>query len=295
MNMTKFDNEFAVFILTHGRADKVITYEVLRKQGYTGRIYLMVDDEDAQIDDYKRLYGDQVIVFSKQEAIDMTDAGDNFKKRNGVVFARNYNFKVAKDLKLKYFLQLDDDYTGFAFAFDNQKKFLTTKRAATKNLDRVFRACVKFLVASDFDSVAFGQGGDFIGGQAGRAAKLHVKDKFLRKVMNTFFFRTDRPLKFMGSINEDVNLYVSGGLKGKKFATIMRMRIDQKQTQSNSGGLTDIYLDLGTYIKSFYSVMYAPSCVHVYEMGVNHKRLHHMVTWKNTAPLIIDEKWKQIS
>ena len=111
--------------------------------------------------------------------------------------------------------------------------------------------------------------------------------------MNTFFLRTDRPLKFMGSINEDVNLYVTGGLRGVKFATIMRMRIDQKQTQANSGGLTDIYLDLGTYIKSFYSVMYAPSCVHVYEMGVNHKRLHHTVSWKHTAPLIISEEWKQ--
>ena len=121
--MTRFDKDFAVFILTHGRADKVVTYEVLRKQGYTGRIYLMVDDEDKQIDDYKRLYGDEVIVFSKQKAMDMTDAGDNFKRRNSVVYARNYNFTVADELGLKYFLQLDDDYTNFAFAFDNDTCF----------------------------------------------------------------------------------------------------------------------------------------------------------------------------
>ena len=38
-------NNFAVFILTNGRANNVITYKVLRKQGYTGKIYLMVDDE----------------------------------------------------------------------------------------------------------------------------------------------------------------------------------------------------------------------------------------------------------
>ena len=31
----------------------------------------------------------------------------------------------------------------------------------------------------------------------------------------------------------------------------------QKETQSNSGGLTDIYLELGTYVKSFYSVIAA--------------------------------------
>ena len=59
--MTKTMNSFAVFILTHGRANNVITYATLRKQGYTGQIYLMVDDEDKQIDDYKKLYGKQVI------------------------------------------------------------------------------------------------------------------------------------------------------------------------------------------------------------------------------------------
>lgn len=29
-------NDFAVFILTHGRADKVETLKVLKKRGYTG-------------------------------------------------------------------------------------------------------------------------------------------------------------------------------------------------------------------------------------------------------------------
>lgn len=287
-----FKDDFAAFILTHGRADRVDTYETLRKHGYTGRIYLMVDDEDKQIDDYKRLYGDQVIVFSKQQAMDMTDAGDNFGRRNGVVYARNMNFKIAEELGLKYFLQLDDDYINFHYAFDNEKVYLT-KNNKIKNLDGVCEAFVRFLVDTDMDAVAMSQKGDFIGGGAGRIAKVHYADKFLRKVMNSFFFRTDRPLKFMGSINEDVNLYVSDGIKGKLFVTVPRVCLVQKQTQANAGGLTDIYLDLGTYIKSFYSVMYAPSCVHVYEMGVNHKRLHHMVSWKHCTPLIISEEWKQ--
>ena len=51
-------DDFAAFILTHGRADNVITYNTLRKQGYTGKIILLIDNEDAQIDDYKRKYGD---------------------------------------------------------------------------------------------------------------------------------------------------------------------------------------------------------------------------------------------
>lgn len=97
----------------------------------------------------------------------------------------------------------------------------------------------------------------------------------------------------MGRINEDVNLYTENGIRGELFITVPRIRLEQKQTQANSGGLTDIYLDLGTYVKSFYSVMYAPACVKITEMGVTNRRLHHRVSWKNTCPMIVSEKYKK--
>ena len=37
---------FAAFILTHGRPEHVYTYKTLRSQGYTGQIYIVIDDED---------------------------------------------------------------------------------------------------------------------------------------------------------------------------------------------------------------------------------------------------------
>jgi hypothetical protein len=111
--------------------------------------------------------------------------------------------------------------------------------------------------------------------------------------MNSFFCDVDKPFKFMGRINEDVNLYAENGRRGELFITVPRIRLEQKQTQANDGGLTDIYLDLGTYVKSFYSVMYAPSCVKIAEMGVTARRLHHRLSWKNTCPLIIPEEYKK--
>lgn len=41
-------NDFAVFILTHGRADNVVTVPAIKKAGYTGKIYFIIDDEDEQ-------------------------------------------------------------------------------------------------------------------------------------------------------------------------------------------------------------------------------------------------------
>ena len=37
-------NNFAVFILTHGRADNVKTHDSLKRCGYTGKIYILIDN-----------------------------------------------------------------------------------------------------------------------------------------------------------------------------------------------------------------------------------------------------------
>jgi hypothetical protein len=285
-------NDFAVFILTHGRANNVQTYDALRGAGYTGKIYLMIDDEDSQIAEYKKNFGDQVVVFNKQAAIDATDSGDNFGKRNSVVYARNYNFEIATQLGIKYFLQLDDDYKQFRYTFNNDRKYIT-KQINIKKLDDVIAAMLQFYIESGALTLAMSQGGDFIGGPSSNVSKLHAQGKFSRKAMNAFFMSTDRPFKFMGRINEDVNAYTAIGNRGGLFITAQRIRLEQTQTQANSGGLTDIYLDLGTYVKSFYSVMYAPSCVKISEMGVKSRRLHHMVKWKNAVPMIMSEEVKK--
>lgn len=287
-------SDFAVFILTNRRAANVRTYRALRNCGYTGRIYLFVDDEDPQLGEYRRTYGKEVVVFKKQDAIDYTDSCDNFGKRNSVVFARNWNFVVAKQMGLKYFWQLDDDYSSFGWSLDNDKNYVSAN-AATRNLDPVIDACLEFLETSGAKSVAFAQGGDFIGGGEGGFLRRARNGWMPRKVMNSFFFSVERPVKFLGRINEDVNLYVEDGRRGSLFVTIPRLRLWQHQTQTNEGGLTDIYLDLGTYVKSFYTIICAPSCVKIITMGTLHRRIHHMVQWGAAVPKIVSEKHRKVA
>ena len=287
------NRNFAVFILTHGRADSVYTFKTLRQQGYTGKIYLLCDDEDKQIAKYKNLYGtDTVIVFNKQDAINITDSGDNFKKRNSVVFARNWNFKVASDLGLTHFWQLDDDYTRFDYSLNAEMQYTTSNNKINK-LDDLLEAMMDFMDTTPFHSIAFAQDGDFIGGEGCTLLSRMRKDEIYRKVMNSFLFRVDRPVQFMGRINEDVNMYVEWGRRGILFMTSPQLRLQQVVTQQNSGGLTEIYLDLGTYTKSFYTVMYAPSCVKISEVGTTDRRIHHQVMWKYAVPKILDESHRK--
>ena len=277
--------EFAVFILTHGRSEKVYTFDTLRKHGYTGKIYIIIDNEDEQRQDYENNFKN-VIVFDKKQYAEITDTADNLTARNVVVFARNACWDIAKKIGLTHFLVLDDDYKSFGYRYEENGKLKHTKML---KLDNVFENVLEFLDTSGAVTVAMSQGGDFIGGVN---SKL-FREGITRKAMNSFFCRTDRPFEFYGRINEDTTAYIVNGNKGKLFFTIANLSLEQLETQSNSGGLTEMYLELGTYVKSFYTVMYHPSGVDIRLMGNKHMRLHHFVHWDNCVPCIISEKYKK--
>lgn len=281
------NNKYAVLILTHGRANNVKTVETLRRCGYTKDIYIVIDDTDKQTNEYKKRYGDKVVIFNKKEYAEKTDTADNFGNMKLVVYARNAAFDIAKNLGLDRFIVLDDDYSSFSYRTDDEAIY--TKAESIKNLDFVFDSMFKFMESDErITSIAFSQGGDNMGAKKGTPIK-----NIGRKLMNSFFCFTNRPFNFFGSINEDTNCYVNLGSKGVLFFTIYQISLNQIATQQNSGGLTDAYLDAGTYIKSFYSVMYNPSSVKVSIMGQSAKRLHHLINWCNTVPKIIRESNKK--
>ena len=286
-------DDFCVFILTHGRPDKVFTYNTIKEKGYTGKVYFVVDDEDKTKDQYISLYGNKVLIFSKSEVVKTFDEGDNFEDRRAIIYARNVCFDLAKQVGCKYFIQLDDDYTDFRWSFTNERKYVTNKYV--KNLDKIFAILLKFYKSTPFTTISMAQGGDFIGGAGSHLSGIFLSGQISRKCMNSFICSTDRPFRFMGRINEDVNTYCNLGNKGHLLTTIPQLRLEQKQTQSNSGGMTELYLNSGTYVKSFYSVMYNPSSVKIRQMGQSNKRLHHSINWEATAPKIISEKFKKCS
>lgn len=280
-------NDFAVFILTHGRPDNVKTLETLRKCGYTGRWYIIIDNEDSRADEYRQTFGeDKVIQFDKLAVSKTFDTADLSQDRRTIVYARNASFDIAEELGLKYFLELDDDYTEFSFRKEING---TLKTINCRHIDLLFDAMIDFLDCADITTVALAQTGDLIGGIS---SGVH-RARLVRKAMNSFFCRTDRRFQFLGRINEDVNTYISLGTRGKLFFTVAEAILKQTDTQQSSGGMTDVYLDSGTYVKSFYTVMMCPSCVNIAMMGVSNKRMHHRINWNSCTPKIINERWKK--
>ncbi len=278
--------DFAAFVLTHNRPDRVFTYKTLRDFGYTGRIVLIIDDKDPSLDIYKRKYKSELYVFNKQAASKITDTMDIEDNLRGVVYARNMCWNIAKDLDIKHFIVLDDDYCDFRHVTTDKHQYVP-RYTKIKDLDRVFKTMLDFHITSGSLTVAMGQTGDYIGRGIG-----HIQ-KPKRKAMNSFICSADRPFAFLGRINEDVNAYVSLGSQGKLFFSIMKVALLQKATQTNPGGLTELYLDSGTYVKSFFTVMCQPSSVKVTMMNSKYSRLHHRVEWNSTIPCIISQDYRK--
>jgi hypothetical protein len=271
--MEKLPDTFAVFILTHGRPDNVITFKTLQKCGYTGKLFFIVDDEDKTVDRYISNFGrERVIVFRKKEVADACDEGNNFDERRTILMARNACFDIAKAIGVTHFLQLDDDYYYFGYRFETGARKIT-------NLNAAFAIVLSYYKAANITSIAFGQGGDHIGGFSGIKLK--------RKCMNSFFCSTERPFRFVGAMNEDVNTFTTLGSRGSLFLTFTGLQLDQKDTQSQASGITEMYLRFGTFCKAFTTVMMMPASVKVSMMNTSNPRIHHAINWKATVPCII--------
>ena len=284
------NKDFAVFILTHGRPDNVKTLSTLKKCGYTGKIYFIVDNEDKTIEQYQNNYGiENVKIFDKKAMADEVDEGNNFDERRTITHARNACFKIAKEIGITYFVQLDDDYTSFRYRWVDNKYYTS---GTVKNLNKYFDFYLNFYKSTNCKSIAFSQGGDFIGGEG--CGMISNYKRNARKCMNSFFCSTEREFQFIGAMNEDVNTYTTLGSRGELFLTLPYLGLEQTATQSDKSGITDMYLKYGTYCKGFTTVMMCPSSVNVAMMGFTENRLHHRIKWINTTPMIIDEKYKLI-
>jgi hypothetical protein len=289
-------DSFAALILTNGRPDNVVTYRALREAGYTGRIYLVIDDQDATGDAYRERYGAEwVVEFDKEAIAARVDTADGSTDRRAILFARVAAFDIARDLGLDYHVQLDDDYPLFHYRSANPGPLGGTHDAKrVRSMDDVFRAMIRLLEDTGALTVAFSQGGDQMN------LKTVWKQGYTRKAMNSFVVRTDRPIPFVGRMCEDVCAYTLFGSRGELFLSVPHVRLIHNPTMKQRGGMTEAYIgmglddgpapDVGAYVKSFTPIMMSPSFVQIQKMGSTHARLHHRVEWNNAVPKILDPR-----
>lgn len=286
-------DDFGILIITHQRPHDQSTLKMLERKGYTGKWWLVIDDEDPTADEYHKLYGDRVLVFSKTEIGKSFDEGDNFHDHRAGVYARNACWEFARQFGLKYYIQIDDDIRSFQYRrFGTKDGVYRYASWRALRLDLVFAAMVRFMENTPTLGLSVSIGGDRIGGVHNvnfGQGKILLK----RKPMGMWLVATDRQFSFIGRMNDDVNTYMTLGNRGGLFFSYSGFQIDGAPTQQTEGGMHDIYAAAGTYQKAFYTIMMGPSYSTIRKMGRFDFRHHHAIKWNNALPKIVSEELRR--
>lgn len=281
-------NDFAIFILTHGRPNNQDTLTTLRKSGYTGKIYLVVDDLDDTLIEYQRQY-DDVLVFDKMKYVKDAETGLSQPYIKFALFARNAIEDMAKDLGLSYFAMADDDLTKFRLRYPDGDKL---RSLVITDMDRLLETYVEFMEESDIATTSFASHLNFIGGVKTMPDSDSPK---LRMCFNFYLRSVKHKVKWLSNICHDRITSIMFGRKGQIWLQVPFVQYDMRELYGiNSGGNSDTYRKISDFHRSFFPVMFIPDCNYSSFWSRSGKWVTSISDYDSICPKIVSSSYTNI-
>lgn len=272
-----------IYIISKGRP-QCITARTLVKMNYPGEWFIVCGNNDETLPQYKENWGDRVLVFDWYEEIKHTDTLDNFgfeEKASGACPVRNATMKISQKRGELRHWQFDDDYTIFMH-FDKSLKKNVKFDSGVQFEEWLYRIA-KFGHEARMSNIGFAQSAETFPENA---------CTFSRRIFNAHNLPStdDIFVPWVGRMNDDlinaINVWKSGGYEMQ----LKHMNMTMPNTQSEQGGLTEMYNQDGTVRKSAYPVLVAPNAT---RLVVRFGRYHHSVDWSKLVPKLLHEKYQK--
>lgn len=152
-----------VFICTHGRPNTQLTLKMLHSYKYSGKIYLVLDDTDATIQQYIDNYGaENILIFNKNHYINMVETVSNKPKYACILYAKAAVEDIAQSMGLQSFIIADDDLTCIRARYPINNK-LGSKKLGT-NFNEIMYELNKLLINGNVCALSPLYTSFFIGG-----------------------------------------------------------------------------------------------------------------------------------
>lgn len=238
-----------VYIKTHGRPNKQLTYNTLRDLGYTDKIIFMVDDED-DTSDLLTQYGEEIVKFHKQYYVDAIDCGSDSPKRDVNLYAWCACEDHAKSSHCDIFIMADDDITGFRYRYKEDRKLKSLR--ITHNLDTMFEYISEYMVSADVSAMSTGIPQMYFSGD--------IESSLWKwRVPYTFIFRNSKyRVNWVSEYEEDVITAINSANEGQYMFVFPMVQRDTVTMGSNEGGMHSSYSD--NFKNSQYGYIWNPSC-----------------------------------
>ena len=272
-----------IYIISKGRP-QCGTARTLEKEGYPGDWFIVCGNNDETLPEYQRNWGDRVLVFYWYDEITRTDTLDTFgfdDMPSGAVPVRNATRAISEGRGELRHWQLDDDYNGF-YAVNHDMR--TKRRLGGEELREKLLEIASFGYATSMQNVGI---------SLGTMESVPAKAKtFARRVFNAHNLPSEERLftRWRGRMNDDLINAIETWRNGGREMQFRHVNLTMAPTQSEDGGLSDIYRDEGTVRKSAYPVLIAPGAT---KLVSKFGRYHHKVNWDKLTPKTLSEQWSR--
>lgn len=273
-----------IYIISKGRP-QCTTAKTLKKIKYPGEWFIVCGNNDETLEEYKKNWGDKVIVFDWYDEITRTNTLDNFgfeKKASGACPVRNATRRISEERGELRHWQFDDDYNSFA-RYDVRENKNKAIRDGAVLFSTMYRIAEYGLLTS-MQNIGFCL-------STAEAIPSNRK-KFNRRIFNAHNMPSDPKLfvPWVGRMNDDtinaINVWRLGGYEMQ----LKYLSIGMKPTQQEKGGLTEMYNADGTVRKTAYCFLLAPAAT---KLVIKFGRYHHAIRWDKLVPKLVHEKWRQ--
>lgn len=277
--------KFAVFILSHKRADRVETYSTLRNSGYTGEIYIVIDDEDPQQSLYQERF-ENILVFNKSKWIESTDTVTNDKKKSSPVYARNYIEHTAKEMGYDAYIVMDDDIINLRFRY--VENYVAKSQALKSSLDEVLEAYINYLLTANIATLSFATVMVYAGGVHSEADMVRLANH--RYTCQIHMRNLAFPVDWISLANNDSISANNTAKLGYLWWALPFIVYDSPKMNTLPGGMKEVYDGVSEFRRAFMSTVVSPS---VCRVGCSKDRLAIKRDLKAAYPVIIGGRWKK--
>ena len=278
-------NDFAIFVLTHGRPDKQLTWELLKKLGYTGKIYLVLDDQDKTIPQYIQNFGaENIFIFDKNHYVQTTDTGNNKPVFGCGIYARNAIEDIAKEMGLKAFVQADDDILNMRIRFPEADR--VRSYCINSTFDSIIYAYIEFIKSTNFAYIGFGNAPAYMCGKE----VFNINNSNFPYV---FMLRNSRvDVKWSMNFSDDYATPTLLSNRGNLCLQIPFVQVDESPVADvkTTGGMANSYARETELSLAFYIKMSSPNSVALTYDGEHIKLTRH---GRKVRPKIISGGYKK--
>ena len=259
------------------------TYKLLKETKCTAPIFIVVDDLDPTLSEYKKLYPESVLkIFSKAEMLQHCDPVDNNPSMCSALYPRVFCQLLAERLGYSYYAVLDDDIQGFIYRYE-KNGVLASK--AVSDVQQLFGAFLSLLDTTPVDALGFMNNGGFFGGLPAYQKKYF----FIPNCVT--LYKTASSIYHFAVRQEDFCTSSVLCNQGRIMLQTAEASFKAPARGTNVGGLSSDYKSAKMYIVNFYSVITSPFCCQIKASPDGNITL--LKRTNNFAPKIIDEEWRK--